>query len=42
MCVSLYKAEKNEPCDGTASKGLLGTLVSSLHRLKDTDNKGNR
>lgn len=40
MCTSLYKVEKNEAWDGNAGKSLAGSLVSSLHRLKDVDNKG--
>jgi len=40
MCVSLYKPEKEEPYDGDINKSLAGCLVSSLHRLKDVDDKG--
>ena len=40
MCASLYKIDKNEAWEGNASKSLAGSLVSSLHRLKDVDNKG--
>lgn len=40
MCTSLYKLDKNEAWDGNANKSLAGSLVSSLHRLKDVDNKG--
>jgi hypothetical protein len=40
MCASLHKADKDEAWDGNANKSLAGTLVSSLHRLKDVDNKG--
>ncbi|KAF2800657.1 hypothetical protein K505DRAFT_320310 [Melanomma pulvis-pyrius CBS 109.77] len=39
MCTSLYKLDKNEAWDGNANKSLAGSLVSSLHRLKDVDNK---
>ncbi|PSN60996.1 hypothetical protein BS50DRAFT_162188 [Corynespora cassiicola Philippines] len=39
MCTSLYKVDKNEACDAGANKCLAGSLVSSLHRLKDVDNK---
>ncbi|KAF2001873.1 hypothetical protein P154DRAFT_154633 [Amniculicola lignicola CBS 123094] len=40
MCVSLHKADKDEPWDGLhASRALVGALTSSLHRLKDVDNK---
>ncbi|KAF2267531.1 hypothetical protein CC78DRAFT_456854 [Lojkania enalia] len=39
MCTSLYKVDKNEAWDGGGSKSLAGSLVSSLHRLKDVDNK---
>ena len=40
MCTSLYKETREEAWDGTANKSLAGSLVSSLHRLKDVDNKG--
>ncbi|KAF2657934.1 hypothetical protein K491DRAFT_714063 [Lophiostoma macrostomum CBS 122681] len=39
MCTSLYKAEKDEAWDISGNKSLAGSLVSSLHRLKDVDNK---
>ncbi|KAF2116258.1 velvet factor-domain-containing protein [Lophiotrema nucula] len=39
MCTSLYKEHRDEAWDGTANKSLAGSLVSSLHRLKDVDNK---
>ena len=39
VSVSLYKHDKDEPIDSTPSDTLAGTLVSSLHRLKDIDNK---
>jgi hypothetical protein len=41
MCASLYKLDRNEAWDGNAAKSLAGCLTSSLHRLKDVDNKGN-
>jgi hypothetical protein len=40
MCVSLYKVDKDEAWDASSNKSLSGSLVSSLHRLKDVDNKG--
>ncbi|ORY08529.1 velvet factor-domain-containing protein [Clohesyomyces aquaticus] len=39
MCVSLWHSEKDEPWDAPANKTLAGSLVSSLHRLKDINNK---
>jgi hypothetical protein len=39
VSVSLYKADKDEPIDSSPNDSLTGTLVSSLHRLKDIDNK---
>lgn len=39
VCATLYKSEKDEPFDASANASLAGTLVSSLHRLKDTNNK---
>jgi hypothetical protein len=39
VCASLYKPDKDEPIDGNVSKSMSGTLVSSLHRLKDMSNK---
>ncbi|KAF2020747.1 hypothetical protein BU24DRAFT_7915 [Aaosphaeria arxii CBS 175.79] len=38
MCASLWEAERDQAYD-TATSSLSGSLVSSLHRLKDTDNK---
>lgn len=41
MCASLQPASKGG--EGTVSEsaqGLVGTLVSSLHRLKDINNQG--
>jgi hypothetical protein len=40
VVASLYKADVDEPYDGHFNKGLGGTLVSSLHRLKDINNEG--
>lgn len=39
VSVSLYRHDKDEPIEGTPSDTMAGTLVSSLHRLKDIDNK---
>jgi hypothetical protein len=39
VSASLYKADKDEPIDSSPNDSLTGTLVSSLHRLKDVDNK---
>jgi hypothetical protein len=39
VSVSLYKHDKDEAIEGTPFDILSGTLVSSLHRLKDIDNK---
>ncbi|KAF1845396.1 uncharacterized protein K460DRAFT_239674, partial [Cucurbitaria berberidis CBS 394.84] len=38
-CATLYKPDKDEPCEMSTEKSLVGTLVSSLHRLKDISNK---
>ena len=39
MCIcTLWDAEEDKPASDPT---LVGTLVSSLHRLKDTDNTGN-
>ena len=40
MCVSLWSASKAEPQATEACRSLAGSLVSSLHRLKDIDNNG--
>lgn len=40
MCVSLYDATEDRPAPVQPSTALAGTLVSSLHRLKDVDNTG--
>lgn len=39
MCTSLYKSDKDEAWEGGGNKSLAGSLVSSLHRLKDVDNR---
>ncbi|RMZ73790.1 developmental regulator [Pyrenophora seminiperda CCB06] len=39
MSTSLWKVDKDEPVDCSPIESLSGTLVSSLHRLKYTDNK---
>ncbi|KAF1944797.1 hypothetical protein EJ02DRAFT_312675, partial [Clathrospora elynae] len=36
---TLFKSDKREPIDHTPNDSLTGTLVSSLHRLKDEANK---
>ncbi|KAJ5297474.1 hypothetical protein PENANT_c005G02727 [Penicillium antarcticum] len=38
MCCSLYDATEDHPVPVAPSTALAGTLVSSLHRLKDVDN----
>ncbi|KAL3479880.1 velvet factor-domain-containing protein [Aspergillus californicus] len=38
MCCSLYDAQEDVPAPVSPSTALTGTLVSSLHRLKDVDN----
>ncbi|KAL2835196.1 velvet factor-domain-containing protein [Aspergillus cavernicola] len=38
MCCSLYDAQEDTPAPISPSTALTGTLVSSLHRLKDVDN----
>lgn len=40
MCCSLYDATEDRPAPIPPSTALAGTLVSSLHRLKDIDNNG--
>lgn len=41
MCCSLYHATDDHPVHyNQPSTAMAGTLVSSLHRLKDTDNTG--
>lgn len=39
MCASLWLADRDEPWKGAPTKSLAGSMVSSLHRLKDIDNK---
>ncbi|EEH20920.2 hypothetical protein PABG_03151 [Paracoccidioides brasiliensis Pb03] len=38
LCCTLYSAVEDTPATAVQSTALAGTLVSSLHRLKDTDN----
>ncbi|PKX92685.1 protein vosA [Aspergillus novofumigatus IBT 16806] len=38
MCCSLYDANEDQPVPVPPATALAGTLVSSLHRLKDVDN----
>jgi hypothetical protein len=40
MCCSLYDANEDQPVPVPPATALAGTLVSSLHRLKDVDNNG--
>lgn len=40
MCCSLYDPTEDRPVPVAPSTALAGTLVSSLHRLKDVDNTG--
>ena len=40
MCCNLYSAAHDEPTLFPPHHALAGTLVSSLHRLKDIDNSG--
>lgn len=39
MCASLWHPDSDEPWRSPPSKTLAGSVVSSLHRLKDIDNK---
>jgi hypothetical protein len=39
VSASLFKADRDEAVEHTPNESLAGTLVSSLHRLKDVDNK---
>jgi hypothetical protein len=39
MSVSLWDPERDEAVPNSPSKSLAGSLISSLHRLKDIDNK---
>ncbi|KAI9678813.1 MAG: hypothetical protein M1817_005872 [Caeruleum heppii] len=38
MCCNLYESDADRPVSETPQTALAGTLVSSLHRLKDHDN----
>ena len=40
MCCNLYDARGDRPASSAPQTALAGTLVSSLHRLKDIDNSG--
>lgn len=40
MCCSLWDATEDQAVPVPPSTALAGTLVSSLHRLKDVDNNG--
>lgn len=40
MVCSLWKHDKDEPHDSEGARSLAGSLVSSLHRLKDVNNAG--
>jgi hypothetical protein len=40
MCTNLYSAVHDSPSLIPPHQALAGTLVSSLHRLKDIDNSG--
>ena len=40
MCCSLYHATEDRPASVLPDKALTGTVVSSLHRLKDIENQG--
>ena len=40
MCCILYDARGEQPATSSTQTALAGTLVSSLHRLKDIDNSG--
>lgn len=40
MCCNLYDASHDHPTQVAPQTALAGTLVSSLHRLKDVDNSG--
>jgi hypothetical protein len=39
VSVSLINSDKDEPYEGCSAQSLTGSLVSSLHRLKDVSNK---
>ena len=40
MCCNLWNATEERAAQTTSQSVLAGTLVSSLHRLKDVDNTG--
>jgi hypothetical protein len=40
MCCNLYDVRGEKPASASTQAALAGTLVSSLHRLKDIDNSG--
>jgi hypothetical protein len=40
MCCALWHETEDKPADVDQSTALAGTLVSSLHRLKDKNNVG--
>lgn len=40
MCTNLYSSVHDSPSPIPPHQALAGTLVSSLHRLKDIDNSG--
>ena len=40
MCCNLYDVQAEKPAAAAPQTALAGTLVSSLHRLKDIDNTG--
>lgn len=40
ICCNLCDADLEEPTQFASQTALAGTLVSSLHRLKDVDNTG--
>lgn len=40
MCVTLHDTHKGETSTHSRNADLAGTLVSSLHRVKDTENNG--
>lgn len=40
MCATLHDTNKTETAIPSRNADLAGTLVSSLHRVKDTENNG--
>lgn len=40
MCCNLWDVSEDRPAQADSQSALAGTVVSSLHRLKDTDNSG--